>query len=121
VDVDAYVIAGIADHLCPWQACYRTTQLLGGDVRFALSSSGHIASMVNPPGNPKSRFQVSASNPPDPRDWQKSAQTVPGSWWPDYSLWLAQRSGGEKDAPGALGSAQFPPLDAAPGLYVLDR
>jgi polyhydroxyalkanoate synthase len=121
VDVDTYVIAGIADHLCPWQACYRTTQLLGGDIRFALSSSGHIASMVNPPGNPKSRFQVSATNPPDPRDWQKSAETVPGSWWPDYSLWLAERSGGEKDAPGGLGSAQFPPLDAAPGLYVLDR
>jgi polyhydroxyalkanoate synthase len=121
VDVDTYVIAGIADHLCPWQACYRTTQLLGGDIRFALSSSGHIASMVNPPGNPKSRFQVSATNPPDPRDWQKSAETIPGSWWPDYSLWLAQRGGGEKDAPGGLGSAQFPPLGAAPGLYVLDR
>ena len=79
VDVDAYVIAGIADHLCPWQACYRTTQLLGGDVRFVLSSSGHIASMVNPPANPKARFQVSATNPPDPRDWLKSAATVPGA------------------------------------------
>jgi polyhydroxyalkanoate synthase subunit PhaC len=121
VDVDTYVIAGVADHLCPWQACYRTTQLLGGDIRFALSSSGHIASMVNPPGNPKSRFQVSPANPPDPRDWQKSAETVPGSWWPDYSLWLANRSGGEKDRPGELGSTMFPPVEAAPGLYVLDR
>ena len=121
VDVDAYVIAGVADHLCPWQACYRTTQLLGGDVRFALSSSGHIASMVNPPANPKARFQVSATNPPDPRDWLKAAETVPGSWWPDYSSWLADRSGGEQDRPGGLGSSQFPPLEPAPGLYVLDR
>jgi polyhydroxyalkanoate synthase len=121
VGVDAYVIAGIADHLCPWQACYRTTQLLGGDVRFVLSSSGHIASMVNPPGNKKARFQVSATNPADPRDWLKTAETVPGSWWPDYSSWLAARSGGEKDRPGGLGSSQFSPLDAAPGLYVLDR
>ncbi len=121
VDVDAYVIAGVADHLCPWQACYRTTQLLGGDVRFALSSSGHIASMVNPPGNPKARFQVSAANPPDSRDWLASAETMPGSWWPDYSLWLANRSGGEKDRPDGLGSTQFPPLDAAPGRYVMDR
>ena len=58
VDVDSYVVAGIADHLCPWQSCYRSTQLLGGDVRFVLSTSGHIASMVNPPDNPKARFQV---------------------------------------------------------------
>ena len=121
VDVDAYVIAGIADHLCPWQACYRTTQLLGGDVRFVLSSSGHIASMVNPPANPKARFQVSAANPPDPRDWLKSAGTVPGSWWPDYSSWLADRSGGEQDRPGGLGSSQYAPMEPAPGLYVMDR
>ena len=58
VTVDSYVTAGIADHLCPWQACYRSTQLLGGDSRFILSTSGHIASLVNPPGNPKSTFQV---------------------------------------------------------------
>ena len=121
VDVDTYVIAGVADHLCPWQACYRTTQLLGGDVRFVLSSSGHIASMVNPPASPKARFQVSASNPPDPRDWLKSATTVPGSWWPDYSSWLADRSGGEQDRPGGLGSSQYPPMEPAPGLYVMDR
>jgi polyhydroxyalkanoate synthase subunit PhaC len=53
VDTDAYVIAGVADHLCPWQSCYRTTQLLGGPVTFVLSTSGHIASMINPPANPK--------------------------------------------------------------------
>ena len=64
VDVDAYVVAGIADHLCPWQACYRSTQLLGGDVRFVLSTSGHIASMINPPGNPKARFQVAPAARP---------------------------------------------------------
>ena len=58
ITVDSYVTAGIADHLCPWQSCYRTTQLLGGDSRFILSTSGHIASLVNPPGNPKSTFQV---------------------------------------------------------------
>ena len=57
-DVDTYVTAGIADHLCPWQACYRTTQLLGGRSRFVLSTNGHIASLVNPPTNPKSTFQV---------------------------------------------------------------
>jgi polyhydroxyalkanoate synthase len=121
VDVDSYVVAGIADHLCPWQSCYRSTQLLGGDVRFALSSSGHIASMVNPPGNPKAKFQVSPGAPPQPRDWLRGAETVPGSWWADYSSWLAERSGGEQDRPSGLGGDAVRPMEPAPGLYVLDR
>ena len=74
VTVDSYVTAGIADHLCPWQACYRTTQLLGGESRFILSTSGHIASLVNPPGNPKSTFQVAGSTPADPEEWLGQAR-----------------------------------------------
>jgi polyhydroxyalkanoate synthase subunit PhaC len=131
VDVDAYVIAGATDHLCPWQSCYRTTQLLGGQVTFVLSSSGHIASMVNPPGNPKAAFQTTPpdaarpnaapSNPADPREFLAAAQTVPGSWWPDYSSWLAGRSGGQKKSPGHLGRKGYPVQCTAPGTYVHDR
>jgi polyhydroxyalkanoate synthase subunit PhaC len=121
VDTDSYVIAGIADHLCPWQSCYRTTQLLGGSSRFVLSTSGHIASMVNPPGNPKATFQTAPDNPPEPRDWLRAAQTVPGSWWPDYSAWLAERSGGQRERQESLGGGGFRPMEAAPGSYVHDR
>jgi polyhydroxyalkanoate synthase len=121
VDVDSYVVAGIADHLCPWQSCYRSTQLLGGTSRFVLSTSGHIASMVNPPTNPKATFQTAPDNPSDPRTWLRAAETVPGSWWPDYSAWLAERSGGQQDRPPGLGGAGFAPLETAPGTYVLDR
>jgi polyhydroxyalkanoate synthase subunit PhaC len=121
VDVSAYVVAGVADHLCPWQACYRSARLLGGPVRFILSTSGHIASMVNPPGNPKATFQTAPGIPADPRDWQAAASTVKGSWWPDYSAWLAERSGGPKSRPQALGNSSFLALGPAPGTYVLDR
>jgi len=121
VDIDSYVVAGIADHLCPWQSCYRSTQLLGGRSRFILSTSGHIASMVNPPTNKKATFQTAPDNPSDPRVWLRTAQTAPGSWWPDYSAWLAERSGGRKDRPPGLGGEGFPPQEAAPGTYVLDR
>jgi polyhydroxyalkanoate synthase subunit PhaC len=121
LDIDSYLVAGIADHLCPWQACYRSTQLLGGSTRFVLSTSGHIASMVNPPTNPKATFQTAPDNPPDPRDWLRAARTVPGSWWPDYSAWLAERSGGRQDRPPSLGGPDFRPLEPAPGSYVLDR
>jgi poly(3-hydroxyalkanoate) synthetase len=131
VDTDAYVIAAAADHLCPWQSCYRTTQLLGGPVTFVLSTSGHIAAMVNPPDNPKAAFQAlpagtgpagaAPANPADPRDFLSAAQTVPGSWWTDYSGWLARRSGGRRAAPDQLGSPSYPVRCAAPGTYVHDR
>ena len=121
LDIDAYVVAGVADHLCPWQTCYRSTQLLGGRSRFVLSTSGHIASMVNPPGNERANFRTTADTPPDPADWLGQATTERGSWWPDYVGWLEQRGGSEKTRPRRLGAAGFPPLDPAPGTYVLDR
>jgi polyhydroxyalkanoate synthase subunit PhaC len=124
VTTDSYVVAGIADHLCPWQSCYASTVLLGGRSRFVLSTSGHIASMVNPPSNPKATFQTapdSADNPADPREWLAAAQTVRGSWWPDYASWLAERSGGEKKRPATLGGSGFCADGRAPGSYVLDR
>jgi polyhydroxyalkanoate synthase len=120
VTVDTYVTAGVADHLCPWQACYRTTQLLGGESRFILSTNGHIASLVNPPTNPKSTFQVAASTPPDPQEWLAAAETRKGSWWPDYTDWLGERSGGEVPAPTSLGGGREVLADA-PGTYVFDK
>ena len=121
IDVDTYVVAGIDDHISPWPSAYRATQLLGGDCRFVLSNSGHIAAMVNPPSNPKATYRLAAGNPPDHREWLAKAETVQGSWWSDYATWLAERSGDMKQAPRALGNAEFPPLCPAPGTYVLQR
>ena len=121
VDVDSYVVAGIADHLCQWESCYRTTQLLGGESRFILSTSGHIAAMVNPPSNEKASFQTAAENPPDPADWLAGATKVRGSWWDDYVEWLSARTGPERNRPRRTGSARYEPVCPAPGAYVHDR
>jgi polyhydroxyalkanoate synthase len=118
VGTQSYVIAGIADHICPWQACYRSTELLGGESRFVLSTAGHIASMVNPPGNPKATYQINDTNPPDPDEWLRTATTEQGSWWPDYAAWLGRRSGRMKAAPEGLGGGGLEPLEPAPGSYV---
>jgi polyhydroxyalkanoate synthase subunit PhaC len=120
IDVDAYVTAGIADHICPWQSCYRTTQLLGGRNRFILSTNGHIASLVNPPTNPKSTFQVAESTPADPQEWLAQADRTKGSWWPDFMSWLGERSGEEVPAPERLGGG-LEVLGDAPGTYVFDK
>jgi len=121
IDVDSYVVAGIDDHIVPWPSAYRATQLLGGNSRFVLSTSGHVAAMVNPPSNPKATFRLAPGNPADHRDWLAQAETVQGSWWPDFTSWLAERSGDKKQAPRSLGSSKFRPLDPAPGTYILNR
>jgi polyhydroxyalkanoate synthase len=118
VDVDSYVVAGVADHICPWQSCYRSSQLLGGKTRFVLSTSGHIAALVNPADSKKSRYQASDDVTVDAAAWQQSAATEHGSWWPDYAAWLAARSGGQGTAPAALGSEEFRVIETAPGSYV---
>jgi polyhydroxyalkanoate synthase len=120
IDTDAYVVAGIADHITPWQNCYRSTQLLGGTTRFVLSTSGHIAALVNPPGNPKASYQVNKANPADPADWLTTAQPQQGTWWTDASGWLAERCGGQKPAPEQLGGGGLRALVDAPGTYVFD-
>ena len=122
VTTDAFVIAGIADHISPWQACYRSARLLGSkDLRFVLSSSGHIASLVNPPGNPRATYRVGGVEEADPSAWVESAEQHTDSWWPDFVSWLAERSGGKKDAPRSLGGAGLTPLEPAPGSYVLEH
>jgi polyhydroxyalkanoate synthase len=120
IRTDAYVVAGIADHITPWQNCYRTTQLLGGTTKFVLSTSGHIAALVNPPGNPKASYQVNKDNPADAAEWLRSAQTQPGTWWSDLSAWLDEHCGALRPAPGELGGGGLRPLAAAPGTYVFD-
>ena len=120
---DAYVVAGIADHISPWQACYRSARLLGiKNLRFVLSSSGHIASLVNPPGNPKAELSGrQAWTSPIRRSGLESAEQHTDSWWPDFVAWLGERSGEKKDAPDSLGGAGMAPLEPAPGTYVLEH
>jgi polyhydroxyalkanoate synthase len=118
IDVDAYVIAGIADHITPWANCYRTVHLLGGETRFVLSTSGHIAALVNPPGNEKASYRVNQDLPEDPDAFLQGAATHPGSWWQDWTDWLGERSGGTRAARKTLGAKGLRPLDPAPGKYV---
>jgi polyhydroxyalkanoate synthase subunit PhaC len=121
VDVDNYVVAGLTDHICPWEQCYRSVQLLGGPSRFVLSTAGHIAALVNPPTNPKANFRVNDACPEAPEEWEASAVKHPGSWWTDHVAWLKERSGKQVPAPKRLGSDRYSPSGKAPGTYVLEQ
>ena len=120
---DMFILGGSTDHITPWQACYRSTQLFGGkNVEFILSQAGHMQSILNPPGNPKAKYWKSTKNqtPADVKDWMKGTEEVAGSWWPYWIEWLQKRSGKQVDSPRSVGSKAYPAMEPAPGLYVLE-
>ena len=120
VDCDLYVVAGIDDHIVPWENAYRSALMFGSQPRFVLSNSGHIASQVNPPDNPKASYQHNPGLPEDPQEWLAGSAEHRGSWWVDWTDWLAERSGRERPAPKRLGGDDHEPLGPAPGEYVLE-
>lgn len=122
VTCDSFVVAGLTDHITPWKACYRTPALLGSEnIEFVLSSSGHLQSLINPPGNPKAKYFRNSEIKPTADEWAATAEEHAGSWWPLWGEWLKARSGALKVAPKSCGSEAFPPLYAAPGKYVFDE
>ncbi|MEL6323105.1 MAG: alpha/beta fold hydrolase [Pseudomonadota bacterium] len=121
VTCDAFIVAGVTDHITPWKACYRTTQLLGSEnITFILSNSGHLQSLLNPPGNPKAQYFANPNITERAEDWAEGAEEVKASWWPTWGAWLKERSGAMKKAPAQMGSEAFPPLYPSPGKYVFD-
>ncbi|MBU1329563.1 MAG: class II poly(R)-hydroxyalkanoic acid synthase [Gammaproteobacteria bacterium] len=121
VTCDFFCVAGTNDHITPWTSCYKSALLFGGKCEFVLSNSGHIQSILNPPGNPKARYMTNSEMPFDPRAWQESSTKHADSWWLYWQKWLAERSGKLRKAPTSLGNKQHPAGEAAPGTYVHER
>jgi polyhydroxyalkanoate synthase len=117
ITADVYILSAIDDHIAPWRAGYASTGLLSdASRRFVLSTSGHIAGIVNPP-SPKSSYWVNDELPPEPEQWLAGATKRPGSWWEDWAEWIGARAGARREPP-PFGSASYPPLGDAPGSYV---
>jgi polyhydroxyalkanoate synthase len=120
VEMDKYVVAGETDHITPWRGCYSSARLFGGNTEFVLCKSGHVQTLVCPPGNAKARYRAAALAGGSPDEWRRSAAEHAGSWWEHWTSWLAQRSGEMKPAPVELGGAGHAPLKPAPGTYVFE-
>lgn len=125
VTSDLFILGGVTDHITPWKATYRSTQLFGSkDITYVLSQSGHMQAILNPPGNPKAKYYVQSKKgklPETADEWLEGTEEVAGSWWPYWMEWVQNRSGKRKPAPKELGNAAYKPLDPAPGLYVVEE
>jgi polyhydroxyalkanoate synthase len=121
LNLDSYVIAGVTDHITPWQGCYNTAKLYGERSTFVLSNSGHIQSLINPPGNPKAVFWTGPAHAATAEEWLAQARKEAGSWWPHWLSWIQNRSGDKQVAPNTLGGVEIPLLGEAPGQYVMEK
>jgi polyhydroxyalkanoate synthase len=123
-----YIFGSREDHIVPWVSAYASTQVLRGPQRFVLGASGHIAGVVNPPAKKRRSYwvadaleQQSQPLPGDPNTWFSQAVEHPGSWWPDWTSWLAGHSGKQIKARTKAGNAKHRPIEPAPGRYVKVR
>ena len=117
VKVPAYFLSTREDHIAPWRSTYRGTQLLGGDNRFVLAASGHIAGVVNPPEGGKYSYWTNTALPATPETWLEGATEMSGSWWPDWQRWVTALD--NEQVPARVpGDGRLVPIEKAPGRYV---
>jgi len=121
VTCDIYMVGGMTDHISIWKGSYASARLFGGNFEFVLHSSGHIQTVVNPPGTPKTRYFTNAECPDEADHWLAGAGSVSGSWWEHWKEWLSRRSGSTVAVAAELGSAIHPAAAQAPGAYVKVR
>ena len=121
VKIPAYFISTAEDHIAPWKTTYKGSKYLGGEVRFVLGGSGHIAGIVNPPAAKKYHYWTNDARPESPDEWFKTATQHPGSWWEDWQAWMDGQNGGEKVPARVPGDGELKPLEDGPGSYVMLR
>jgi len=120
IQLPTYVLATREDHIVPWKTAYESVNLLGGEKRFVLGASGHIAGVINPASKDRRSFWMNDTLPARADDWLAAAGEHKGSWWKDWSAWLAPQGGAQRDA-RQPGSPKHAPVEPAPGRYVKQR
>jgi polyhydroxyalkanoate synthase len=116
-----YLLASREDHIVPWKTAFRSKDLIGGEARFVLAASGHVAGVINPPARNKRSHWLNDDLESDPQGWLAGAEEKPGSWWTDWNAWMRHHSTGTIPAPVQQGNARFSPIEPAPGRYVKEK
>jgi polyhydroxyalkanoate synthase len=120
VEIPIYFISTVEDHIAPWKSTYSGARLFKAPVRFVLGGSGHIAGIINPPSANKYGYWTNETLAGDADAWLKDAAQHPGSWWTDWSQWIAKLAG-EKVPARVPGAGDLKAIEDAPGSYVALR
>jgi len=121
IKIPAYFLSTIDDHLVSWKTTFRAAEVLSGTREFVLGAGGHVAGVINPPGQNKKHFWINGTGGNGAEYWLETATRVQGSWWPHWSRWLKKRAGGKISAPKKMGNEKYQIIEKAPGRYVRKR
>ena len=125
INAPVFLYGSREDHIVPWEAAYASAALLNPKKpnrnRFVLGASGHVAGVINPPSKNRRSYWRADRIAADAATWLRSAQEHPGSWWPEWSAFLAEHGGVQVAAPRRYGNAGHQPIEPAPGRYVRAR
>ncbi|MEN9501788.1 MAG: class poly(R)-hydroxyalkanoic acid synthase [Pseudomonadota bacterium] len=121
IDVPACFISTIEDHIAPWKSTYSGARMFGGEVRFILGGSGHIAGIINPPAANKYGYRLGTELPENPDEWLAKAQNNAGSWWPEWDRWVRSLSNNEEVPARVPGQGNLAVIEDAPGTYVKSK
>jgi polyhydroxyalkanoate synthase len=120
IDVPTYFLATKEDHIAPWPGVYQGMKRFGGQSKFVLAASGHIAGVINPPTAEKYSYWTNEQKLDEQEDWLESSVEKPGSWWNDWQSWILSNSG-QKVPARSPGKGKLSSIEAAPGSYVKVR
>jgi polyhydroxyalkanoate synthase len=122
LDMPTYLYASREDHIVPWKTAFASAPLLGGETTFVLGASGHVAGVINPASRNKRHHWVGTEAPgDDPDGWFAAARKVEGSWWTDWTGWLARQGGRQIAWADRKGARRLKSREPAPGRYVKEK
>lgn len=122
IDMPTCFVSATEDHIVPWQGTLLALGLVDGPASFILTTGGHVSgTTINHPAKSRKKYWVDGPRTTDADEWKAGATLHEGSWWPEWCQWAKQYGGKTVAAPKALGSRDFPPLEDAPGSYVLEE
>jgi polyhydroxyalkanoate synthase len=124
VRIPIFAVGTESDHVAPWRSVHKIHYLSPAEITFVLTSGGHNAGIVSEPGHPRRHYRIHTRLPGEryvaPAEWHQNTAVQDGSWWEEWHRWLAQRSSPPAQPP-KTGSKEYPPLENAPGSYVLRK
>jgi polyhydroxyalkanoate synthase len=126
IRVPIFVVSTERDHVAPWRSVYKINLFADTEVTFVLTSGGHNAGIVSEPGHPRRTYRIGTQHENDTfvdaDGWMARTPELEGSWWTAWEDWLKKHSD-RKVGPPSLGNAKkgYPPLNDAPGIYVMQE
>ncbi len=122
IDIRTCFVSATDDHIVPWKATLISLNLVSGPCEFLLTEGGHVSgTVINHPAKSRKNYWFNGPKTTNPDAWKKGATMKQGSWWLEWCKWLSKSSGKLTVAPKTLGNEDWPPLEAAPGSYALEK